>query len=79
MRKCALFFLVMIVVFLSSGVKNTLSQEKRKATKKQIEMQKVKDSTTTTIIVPERESLGKGIKKSSSKVTPKTERWLLHG
>ena len=74
MRKCAIFFLVMIVVFLSSGVKNTQSREKGKPSEAELENQKVKGSATTTIIItPEIKSSAKKVKKSSEKTKPQTE------
>ena len=74
MRKCAIFFLVMIVVFLSSRVENTLSQEKGNPSEVELKNQKVKGSATTTIITPEIKTSSEAVKKSSEKAKPQTER-----
>ncbi len=53
MRQFAVSLLVMITILLSSGVKNSMPQEKGKSSEAELKNQKV-NSATTTIITPEK-------------------------
>ena len=71
MRQFAVSLLVMITVLLSSGVKNSMPQEKGKSSEAELKNQKV-NSATTTIITPEKKSSGRAVKKSGKKARPHT-------
>ena len=72
MRQFAVSLLVMITFLLSSGVKNSMPQEKGKSSEAELKNQKV-NSATTTIITPEKKSSGEAAKKSGDKIEIQTE------
>jgi general secretion pathway protein D len=67
MKQFAVFFLVVIVIFLSGGMERTLPQEKGKQSEAELKNKEVKGSATTTIIIPEAKSKGELAEESGER------------